>query len=161
MSTPDTTHRPMPSRMALGGHPLHPMLIHFPVAALLALVGADGGYLLTADPFWSRAGVWLAGVGAVGGWFSGVIGLVDLVSVRRIRRLVTAWCHALVAVMLLSLASFNWLLRVSADDAGDVIMPAGLVLTLLSAALTAAAGLLGGRLVYEHAVGVEVPDSTH
>lgn len=161
MSTRHTTHRPIPSRMAIGGHPLHPMLIHFPVAALLALVGTDAGYLLTADPFWSRAGVWLAGVGAAGGWFSGVVGLIDLVSVRPIRRLVTAWCHALVAVMLLSLASFNWLLRVSADNPGEIIMPAGLTLTLLSAALTAAAGLLGGQLVYEHAVGVEVPGDTH
>ncbi|AJD49387.1 hypothetical protein S7S_14875 [Isoalcanivorax pacificus W11-5] len=160
MSTPDTPHRPIPSRMAIGGHPLHPMLIHFPVAALLALVGTDTGYLLTEDPFWSRAGVWLAGVGAAGGWFSGIVGLIDLVSVRPIRRLVTAWCHALVAVMLLSLASFNWLLRISTDDHGAVIMPAGLVLTLLSAALTAAAGLLGGRLVYEHAVGVDVPVDT-
>ena len=156
----EITHLRITSRMAIAGHPLHPMLIHFPVAALLALVGTDAGYLLAGDPFWSRAGLWLAGIGAAGGWFSGVIGLVDLVTVRRIRRLVTAWCHAVVAVMLLSLASFNWLLRVSADDPGQVIMPAGLTLTLLSAALTAVAGLLGGRLVYEHAVGVELPSDT-
>src|SRR5690554_813622 len=92
---------PIISRMAIAGHPLHPMLIHFPVAALIGVLGADAGYLLTEDDFWARAGLWLAGIGAAGGWLSGLIGLVDLVSVRHTRRLITAWCHALVAVMLL------------------------------------------------------------
>lgn len=145
---------PIISRMAIAGHPLHPMLIHFPVAALIGVLGADAGYLLTEDDFWARAGLWLAGIGAAGGWLSGLIGLVDLVSVRHTRRLITAWCHALVAVMLLSVASFNFLLRYTAEDITAVILPWGLGLSLLTAALTAAAGVLGGQLVYEHAVGV-------
>lgn len=145
---------PIISRMAIAGHPLHPMLIHFPVAALIGVLGADAGYLLTEDVFWTRAGLWLAGIGATGGWLSGLIGLVDLVSVKLTRRLLTAWCHALVAVMLLSVASFNFLLRLVAEDIGVIILPWGLGLSLLTAALTAAAGVLGGQLVYEHAVGV-------
>lgn len=148
---------PIISRMSIMGHPIHPVLIHFPVAALLMLVGADLGYLYTGDFFWARGGLWLAGVGAAGGWISGLIGLIDLVSMPRIRQLITAWSHAIIAVMLLSLASFNWLLRLGQPDA--VIWPWGLGASLLTAALIAAAGFLGGRLVYEYAVGVDTDEA--
>lgn len=140
------------SKMAVFGHPIHPMLIHFPVAALLGLIAADAAYLLTADPFWARAGLWLAGVGALGGWLSGTIGLLDLVIIEQIRRLVTAWCHAIMAVMMLSLATLNWLVRL--NNVEQFIFPWGLYLSLLTGLVIAATSLLGGQLVYDHAIGV-------
>lgn len=143
------------SRAAIAGHPLHPVMIHFPVAALMALVASDIGYLLSGDPFWMRASLWLAGVGAFGGWIASMAGIVDLVTVPRIRRLITGWSHAIVAVIMLSLASLNWLLRFNDSSA---ILPWGLAVSLLTAGLIAVAGLLGGQLVYEHAVGVDVDD---
>jgi uncharacterized membrane protein len=148
---------PVISRVAFRGHPLHPTLIHFPIAALIGLVGTDLAYFFSEDPFWARAGLWLAGVGALGGAVSGLAGLVDLLVVPRIRRLVTAWGHGIMAVMLLSLASFNWLLRVS--DPVALIIPWGLFLSLLSALLISMTGYLGGRLVYEYAVGVNVEEA--
>lgn len=147
------TQKPIISRMSIAGHPIHPMLIHFPMAALLGLVATDLAYIFTQDTFWARVGLWLAGVGAFGGWLAGLVGLIDLVTVRGVRRLVTAWCHAIVAVMLLSLASFNWLLRYS--DPVDWLYPWGLIISGITAVLIAGAGVLGGQLVYEHGVGVD------
>ena len=92
----------IPSRAAIAGHPLHPMMVHFPVAALIGLLGTDLGWFLTGDVFWARMGLWLAGVGAVGGWLASIAGLVDLLTVRQIRRLITGWQHAILAVMMLS-----------------------------------------------------------
>lgn len=146
---------PIVSRAAIGGHPLHPLLVHFPVAALIGLVAVDLGYVISGDPFWDRAGLWLAGVGALGGWVASLVGVVDLLTVPHIRRLINAWCHALVAVMLLSLASLNWLLRF--NESAEITAPWGLFLSLTTAGMIALAGYLGGRLVYEHAVGVDVP----
>lgn len=146
-------HSNIPSRMAIAGHPLHPMMIHFPVAALLALLASDIAFIFTSDPFWARASLWLAGVGAFGGWGAGAIGFIDLATVAGIRRLITGWCHAIVAVMLLSLATFNWLMRYG--DATEFLQPWGVVASALTAALIAVAGFLGGQLVYEHGVGVE------
>lgn len=143
---------PIPSRMSIAGHPVHPMLIHFPVAMLMALVGADVLYLVTADPFWWRAALWLAGVGAAGGWAASLVGLVDWLLVARIRRLITGACHAIAAVMMLSVASFNWIIRLNPATPHE--MGVHLFLSLLTAALIMLAGWLGGRLVYEHAVGV-------
>ena len=148
-----TSAKPILSRAAIAGHPVHPMLIHFPVAALIALVGTDAAYLHGGDPFWARAGLWLAGVGALGGWGASVAGLVDLLGVAQIRRLITAWSHALMAVTMLSVATLNWRLRVG-DDPGLHVMPWGMVLSLLTAVFLALASYLGGRLVYENAVGV-------
>ena len=132
------------------------MMIHFPVAALIGLVGADGAFVYTGDPFWARAGVWLAGVGALGGWGASMAGLVDLLTVGRIRRLITAWGHAIIAVMMLSLATLNWMLRLG--EPGALIMPWGLGMSLLTAGFIALAAYLGGRLVYEHAVGVDTSE---
>ncbi|MCW3147887.1 DUF2231 domain-containing protein [Stutzerimonas stutzeri] len=144
------------SNAAIAGHPLHPMMIHFPVAALLGLVPADLAYLWTLDEFWWRAALWLAGVGAIGGWIASIAGVIDLLSVKQIRRKVTAWCHAILAVMMLSLASLNWLLRYQGMNSGDADALWGLYLSLLTALLISLAAFLGGRLVYEHAVGVDL-----
>jgi len=149
--------RPISSRMALYGHPIHPVLIHFPVAALLGLIGTDVGYWWTGDFFWARAGVWLAGVGTVGGTVAGAVGLIDLVTVARIRRMVTGWGHAILAVMMLSLACFNWLLRI--DEPAAHIVPLGLYVSFLTGALIAVTGYLGGQLVYEYAVGVDIEEA--
>lgn len=161
------TPEPILSKMSIRGHPLHPVLIHFPVAALIGLVATDLAFLVTNDGFWARAGLWLAGVGALGGWISGLAGLVDLISVARIRRLIAAWSHAVLAVMLLSLATLNWLLRVEAGTVPDSalhsgaaqILPWGLYLSVLTALLISMTGILGGQLVYEYAVGVDTEDT--
>lgn len=130
------------------------MMIHFPVAALIALVGSDAAFVHGGDPFWARAGVWLAGVGALGGWGASLAGLVDLLTVRRVRRLITAWGHALIAVMMLSLATFNWTLRLGPEP-GALVWPWGMGISVVTAAFIGLAAYLGGRLVYEHAVGVD------
>lgn len=147
-------HEAIISRMSIGSHPIHPMLIHFPVAALIALIGVDLAFVATDDYFWARAGVWLSGVGAAGGWLSGLVGLIDLATVARIRRLITAWCHAILAVMLLSLASLNWLLRFGEPDAH--VWPWGLYISGLTGLLIGVTSYLGGQLVYERAVGVDI-----
>lgn len=150
--------KPIVSRAAIAGHPLHPALIHFPVAALLGLMATDVAFLITGDAFWARASLWLAGVGALGGAVSGCAGLVDLVLVPQIRRLVAAWSHGVLAVMLLSLATLNWLLRfqVGADAA---IWPWGIYLSGLTGLLIAVTAFLGGQLVYEYAIGINLEEA--
>ncbi|MGG7056348.1 DUF2231 domain-containing protein [Nitrosomonas sp. ANs5] len=144
---------PIISRISIAGHPIHPMLIHFPVAFLLGLVGTDLAYLYTDDPFWARTGLWLAGIGSLGGWLAGLAGLGDLILVPRIRSLIIAWSHALLAVMTLALGSFNWFLRFNDESSFD---PWCLYLSLLTAALISVTSILGGQMVYGHAVGVKV-----
>jgi uncharacterized membrane protein len=135
------------------------MLVHFPVAALIGLVATDIAFIYTKDVFWARVGLWLAGVGAAGGWIAGLAGMVDVLMVRKIRRLITSWIHGIFAIMLLSLASLNWLLRV--NDPALAVVPYGIYLSFLCGALIAVTAAMGGQLVYEHAVGVHGDTPVH
>ncbi len=147
---------PIKSRVAIAGHPLHPLAVHFPIALLTLVLGADLGYWLTQDAFWQRAGLWLAGVGMASGWFAALLGTADWLFTRRIRRLVSAASHAVMAVMMLSVATLSWLVRLPPLKPDEMLLPTAL--SVLGAVLLMAAGFLGGRLVYEQAVGVSTDD---
>ena len=45
------------STVAIIGHPLHTMLVHFPIALVFATLGCDLLYWYTGDGFWQRAGL--------------------------------------------------------------------------------------------------------
>lgn len=141
-----------PSWFSIGGHPLHPLLIHFPIAFLLGGLACDLAFWWSGDPFWARAAVWIIGAGFLLGSAAGLAGTIDFMLVKEIRRHVTSWSHFLTAVMLLSLAATNWWLRVE-DPAADVL-PWGLFLSAVSAVAVSVAGVLGGKLVYDHNVGL-------
>ena len=128
------------------------MLIHFPIAFLLGGLGCDLGYWWTGDAFWARAAMWIIGAGFGLGMLAGIAGMLDFVLVKGIRRHVTSWSHFLVAVMLRALAASNWWLR--ADEPTRDVLPWGLFLSALSAATVSIAGILGGKLVYEHNIGL-------
>lgn len=139
--------------MAVAGHPLHPMLVTFPIAFLLGTLASDLVYLYDGDPFWARMSIWLVGAGTVMGVAAGVTGTAELLSVRGIRRRPAAWNHFVVSVMLLAAAFANWMWRL--DDPAAAIYPWGLALSVLTAALVGYAGWLGGSLVFEHQIGIE------
>lgn len=142
------------SRISIAGHPVHPTMVHFPIALLLAGFASDAAYFFTTDFFWARASLWLIGVGALGGWVAGSVGLLELIISHPLRYLITAWNHAILAVVMLSLATFNWMIRY--EHATELILPWGIYLSLLTSALILLTSLLGGQLVYEHGVGVNV-----
>ena len=53
------------STAKVGTHPLHPMLIPFPVAFLVGAFVTDLAFIGTGDGFWARASIWLLGAGIV------------------------------------------------------------------------------------------------
>lgn len=52
-------HEAIPSEARIAGHPIHPMLVPFPVAFLCTLPLSDIVYLKSGDPFWLGASWWL------------------------------------------------------------------------------------------------------
>jgi uncharacterized membrane protein len=67
----------MQSRAKFLGHPIHPMLIVFPLG-LLATAGAfDIIGLGTRDTSWFGISFWMIAAGIIGGLLSAVFGLVD------------------------------------------------------------------------------------
>ncbi len=140
------------SRMAVAGHPLHPMTVTFPIAFLMAALPSDLAFVLLEDPFWARMSLWLLGAGTIMGIVAGVVGTTELLCVGGIRRRLTSWSHFVMAVMLLAVGFANWMLRL--DDAAGAILPWGLYLSAVGALLTAIAGWLGAKLVFHHQIGI-------
>ena len=71
------------STVAIAGHPLHPLLVTFPIAFLSGAAGADLGYWITHDPFWARAAIWLIGAGFISGLVAAVVGMSDFLRIDR------------------------------------------------------------------------------
>jgi len=146
----------IPSTAAIGGHPIHPMLIPFPIAFLVGALAADLAYWSTDDFFWARLARWLVGAGLVTGALAAVFGLVDFLTRHRIRQFSSAWIHFLGNAVVLVLSLISLLLRL--DDPADAVLPWGLVLSAAVALILLVTGWLGGELSYRHKVGV-VPDT--
>ncbi|MDM0074682.1 DUF2231 domain-containing protein [Variovorax sp. J2P1-59] len=141
------------SAVALVGHPIHVMMVHFPVAFVVATLGVDVFYWWTGDAFWLRAGLWSAGAAFWTGVAASIVGTGELLLVRGIRMLEASWSHAVAAMTLVAIAGANWGLRL-VDPVS--VLPHGLALSALSSVMVGFAGWHGGKLVFDHGVGILV-----
>ena len=151
----EVASKPVESAVAVAGHPLHAMSVHFPIAFVIATLGCDLFYWWGADPFWLRAGLWAAGLAFVAGVGAGAIGTAELLLVTGIRIRVASWTHAVAAVMLISIAGLNWGLRLVDPSS---VLPHGLMLSLLASIFTGLAGWHGGKLVFDHGIGLVISE---
>ncbi|QBQ53669.1 DUF2231 domain-containing protein [Nitrosococcus wardiae] len=140
------------STAAIGGHPVHPMLIPFPIAFLVGALLTDLTYLGTTDFFWARASLWLIAAGFISGALAAVFGLTDFMTIPRVREHNIAWIHFLGNATVLLLALINWLLRLGEPVAS--ILPWGLLLSALTTVILLVTGWYGGELAYRHKIGV-------
>ena len=154
----------MYTKARIAGHPLHPMLIAFPVALYVATVVSLIAHVSTHDIFWYRAALWANVAGVVMAAVAAVPGLIDLLGLpRRSRPRSTAIRHA--AFNVLALALFVTSAVLLWRGAGDTFNPANgpyeldvtapLALGILGVLSTIAAGWLGWTLVQTHHVGVK------
>lgn len=161
---PDSDRRPNPveeaidkldvtSAVAIAGHPIHAMSVHFPIALVIGTLGIDVFYWWSADPFWLRVGLWSSGFAFGGGLVAALAGTAELLLVKGIRGRVASWAHGVAAMTLIAVAGLNWGIRLR--DTSDVL-PHGLLLSLLATLLTGLAGWHGGKLIFHHGIGLMV-----
>jgi uncharacterized membrane protein len=143
--------RGLRSQTTLGGHPVHPMLIPFPIAFLVGAFASDLAFWATREAFWAQASAWLIGAGFVTGVIAAVFGAIDFLFIRRVRALNAAWFHFLGNAVVLLLSLWNGALRMDTAAAG--VMPTGLVLSAIVTALLLFTGWFGGELAYRHKIG--------
>ena len=146
----------VPSTAAIGGHPIHPMLIPFPLAFLSATLATDLAYRRTRDPFWAQASRWMLRAGLASGAAAGVFGALDYVTIHRAHQSAHGRVHALGNLAALTLAAANLAGRREDPEAGA--QGRGLALSAAVAAILGVTGWAGGELSYRHGVGVVGPD---
>ncbi len=145
----------------LASHPLHPMLIPFPIALLVATLACDLGYWATGNPFWADVAIWALGAAIVTAAVAAAAGLIDFLGNARIRAIGDAWQHMIGNMIAVALALVNFWLRYS-YGATEGIMPWGLALSFAIVGLLLFTGWKGGTLAYHHRIGMhpEAPAET-
>jgi nitrite reductase/ring-hydroxylating ferredoxin subunit/uncharacterized membrane protein len=144
----------MKSRASIKGHPLHPLLIAFPIAFLCGALAADAVGLAAGWPSVWTTGAYLSLAGIVTGLIAGVPGLIDYFAVvppdSSAKKRATY--HMAVNVGALALFALGWAFR----DATYLTPGYGtLALELAGVVLLTAGGWLGGTLVYRNQIGVD------
>lgn len=153
----DVRRHDVSSAVAVAGHPIHAMSVSFPIALVLSTLAADVFYWWSADPFWARAALWSSGAAFLLGVFAGLSGTAELLLVPGIRKRSASWSHAVAAMTLLAIAGTNWGLRI--EDAEGTVLPLGLALSVLASVFVGIAGWHGGKLVFDHGIGLSLSES--
>lgn len=143
----------MKSKAKAFGHPIHPMLIVFPLGLLVTAVVFDVIYLITDNGKWADIAYYMIAAGIIGGLAAAVFGLIDWLTIPANTRAKTVglW-HGFGNVVVVALFAGSWLLR--GDEPREPAALA-LVLSFLGAAIGAVTGWLGGELVDRLGVGVD------
>lgn len=140
------------STASIHGHPIHPMLVPFPITCFVGALLTDITYWRTANMLWANFSAWLIAFGLVMGTLAAIAGFVDFISNRAIRAQRPAWPHMIGNVIAMILSIFN--MFVHSRDAWTSVVPSGLILSALVVLILLFTGWLGGALVYRHRVGV-------
>ena len=144
------------STASIAGHPLHPLLVPFPIAFLVAALLTDLAYVKSTWWMWAYASSWLIGAGIVTALIAALAGFTDFFGDRRVRRLRRAWYHMVGNLLAVVLSIVNFIIH-SRDGAAAVI-PTGITLSAIVVVLLLFNGWMGGELVFRHRVGVRSGD---
>lgn len=147
------TMEPNPrSTASIAGHPIHPMLIPFPIAFFVSTFVVDIVYWRTGDAEWAHASLFLLGAGLVMAALAALAGLTDFLGSRQIRGLGAAVQHLIGNVTAVVLEFVNLFLRVKSGP--GFILHGGLILSLVVVLILLFTGWKGWEMVYKHHVGV-------
>lgn len=140
------------STASLFGHPLHPMLVPFPIVGFMGALVTDIVYWRTAEMQWSNFSAWLITGGLVMGALAAATGMIDYLGDKKVRAARPATPHMLLNIIAYVIELFN--IFVHSRDAYASVVPTGLVLSAITVLLLLVSAWLGGSLVYKHGVGV-------
>jgi uncharacterized membrane protein len=146
----------MSNPVQLAGHPIHPMLIPFPIALWTFSLVADLIYVWRDNPAWGWVAFYTLAGGILGAVLAAVFGIIDYFSIRdkKVSR-VAAW-HARINVLALLLFAASFYLRTTGGASligGSMTIP--LLLSSAGVVCIVISGWLGGELVYKHGVAVK------
>lgn len=142
----------MESKAKLLGHPVHQMLIVFPLGLLATAVVFDLVYLANESPTMAAVAYWLLAAGLVGALLAAPFGLIDWLAIpkgTRARRI--GAMHGLGNGIVTLLFLGSWLMR---GDAAEPPSNLAYMLSFAGASLAMVTAWLGGELVSRLGVGV-------
>ena len=144
--------------MRLFGHPVHAMLVAFPLGLLLLLPLWDILAWSQAVPDAAAVAYWTQLAGLIIGLLAALTGVIDLLQVSDQARVLHAGLrHASFAAAGICIFGVAFAIR---SRAGALTLSV-VGLDFIGAACLAAAGWFGGHLVFQHRVGVAPAERSH
>lgn len=145
----------MKSRAAIGNHPLHPALVTLPIGSFFLTFVADVLYASTKNVFWYDVAHFTLAVGIVTALLAAVPGFIDFF---RVKMSMAGWrlakWHMGLNLTAVALYAAGWLIRRDHTAAGTDRWPLAFGLEIVPFLILGSAGWLGGKMSYEHKVGV-------
>lgn len=146
----------MDSKVKIFGHPIHPMLVAYPVAFYTATLVCYLAYNSNANPFWFRVAVVANIAGAVMAAVAAIPGFIDWLSIPGdARAKKTGLFHLVCNVLALVCYGVVALMEYKKWDEANPALGLAIPLTAVGFALTLVAGFLGWALVQKHHIGVD------
>lgn len=144
----------METRIKLFGHPIHPMLVVFPLALFSTAVLFDVLYFITDEDGLAIFSFWAIAAGVVGGLAAAIFGLIDWLALpRETRAKRIGAMHGVGNVVIVGLFAVSWLLRLGDAEYAPDILP--FVLGLIGVGLALFTAWLGAEMVYRLRVAVD------
>lgn len=134
------------------GHPVHQMLVVFPLGLLGMAWIFDVVYLLGGSNQWEMVAFWMIGAGIISGLVAAVFGLLDWSAIPSgTRAKNVGLVHACVNVSAVALFLVSWLMR-----KGHPVSPGywAVVCSFLGLGCALVGGWLGGELIDRLGIGV-------
>jgi uncharacterized membrane protein len=145
----DGPHSHPRSTAQIAGHPIHPMLIPFPIVCFILTFACDVFYVRGHAEL-APASKWLLVIGLVMAALAALTGLTDFFGDKRIQG-GDAIKHMLANVSAVLLEIVNLVLRLNNPEA---IASTGVYISGVVVLILVYSGWKGGDLVYRHGIGV-------
>ena len=145
------------SKAKVLGHPVHQMLIVFPLGLLAMAVIFDLLTIGLSQGYWSEIAYWMIAAGVITGLLAAPFGFIDWLAIpaaTRAKRI--GALHGVGNVIVVLLYASSWLARSNSPSQPDIL---AYVLSFAGGGLALITGWLGGELVDRLSVGVD--DGAH
>jgi uncharacterized membrane protein len=146
----------MQGKATIRDHPIHPMLVAFPIGFFGAVLVSDIISIWGNRAFWPIMATYLIAFGVIGALVAAVFGFIDYFTApmsREVKR--TATTHMILNLIVVVCEAAAFFVRI-----GDPTSVLGYVLTYVGIGLLVVSGWYGGHLVYVGLVGtIERPQS--
>ncbi len=137
---------------SIAGHPIHPMLITFPIGLLVFSLICDLIALRSANvETWMTVALYTMIGGFIGALAAAIPGTIDFLSLTEPRVKKIALLHMSLNLVAVTLYAVNIWLRVNGADSHGT----PLLLSVVAVGILSISGWLGAEMVHKHGVGVD------
>jgi uncharacterized membrane protein len=152
----------MASKASIAGHPVHPMIIPFPLALWTTSFITDVLFYFTRQGTLPVIAKFLLAAGCIGAVAAAVPGIIDWLSIKHPATKSIANWHGRLNIIALLIFAVSLYLRMKTGGAAWVgyHLKIPFLLSLVGVILITISGWLGGALSFEHGVGVKPQHDT-